>query len=910
MRMLVTTPQYRAPLPEVMSHPWMTKGFDGAPDPHLIQREPLRLDELDRRVIEGMTGFEFGSADDVEGRLRDVLASDGYRVALADWEARKDGARNGRTAWKGQPVGTTPSSTSLGAMSTLSDSNFSDTSGSSPSKKSNKRFSGFDFYRKKLFSSSPKEEKSLASAMAGTNGHSSHVHSVTGIGSQQHEVAKEPLDPTRGYHPLISIYYLVREKMERERVYGPGHFASSELSMLPTSADIYAAQNAANSNGRASPGPHAAATSRPPVPDYSMPLPRLPTPASSVASPSSRAPGLSVDVPARTAATPRTRAGLDEPGLGDGNGVMQHPGADEASSRLATPTLPSSPVPNLPRAPGAASHRRSHSLSQNPTRPLSEAIPIPQSASAAQTMFPRTAEHPTARQVQAGISPPPRESNTLPALPPPIEDEENQEVLQAPRPTFDMDKPLVETPSLSSSPSGGSTFVKRFSSILSKAGGGPSGSPQQPQDKMVNKRQSLTLPRSFSRPTTAEKEKQLSSAIVAASPEADLAALPASQSAPMPGAGFHKRAATVLEAGPNGRRNHERRTSIGGSVARSATTSISSARRASGQAVRPSSIVGGPSPNAGGPGEWGMEAADERQEDGVKAANGAGGAKDSSAAAPEFKPLYAKGLFSVATTSTKSASALSEDIKRVLDRFGIQYRQIKGGFECVHTPSIDLSSVAAGESGGGALGAGGGSMRRKPSMKRKGSKLGLGGMLSTSTSKEKSAADGELQPPAPVGGSLAADGTSSGESSFLGAATLPLPAPTTTTDGTKQEPGATATAIVDPLSPPVSPKQGKAGGAALPRTPGPDEEGGNAWMFGGDGMSDMVVRFEVNVIKVSSFPPPSDLVPELRTDHVSCLAFSIQVPWLPLHGLQFRRAGGNGWQYQQLAKRILADLKL
>lgn len=31
----------------------------------------------------------------------------------------------------------------------------------------------------------------------------------------------------------------------------------------------------------------------------------------------------------------------------------------------------------------------------------------------------------------------------------------------------------------------------------------------------------------------------------------------------------------------------------------------------------------------------------------------------------------------------------------------------------------------------------------------------------------------------------------------------------------------------------------------------------------------------------------------------------IQVPVLPLHGIQFRRVGGDGWQYQMLAKAIL-----
>ncbi|ELU42241.1 KA1 domain-containing protein [Rhizoctonia solani AG-1 IA] len=35
----------------------------------------------------------------------------------------------------------------------------------------------------------------------------------------------------------------------------------------------------------------------------------------------------------------------------------------------------------------------------------------------------------------------------------------------------------------------------------------------------------------------------------------------------------------------------------------------------------------------------------------------------------------------------------------------------------------------------------------------------------------------------------------------------------------------------------------------------------------------------------------------------------VQVPLLPLHGIQFRRVGGDGWQYQMLARRVLTELK-
>ena len=47
---------------------------------------------------------------------------------------------------------------------------------------------------------------------------------------------------------------------------------------------------------------------------------------------------------------------------------------------------------------------------------------------------------------------------------------------------------------------------------------------------------------------------------------------------------------------------------------------------------------------------------------------------------------------SVATTSTKSPSTLRSDIRQVLDRMQIRYRETRTGFDCIHMPSIDLSS--------------------------------------------------------------------------------------------------------------------------------------------------------------------------------------------------------------------------
>ncbi|AEO64221.1 uncharacterized protein THITE_47324 [Thermothielavioides terrestris NRRL 8126] len=63
------------------------------------------------------------------------------------------------------------------------------------------------------------------------------------------------------------------------------------------------------------------------------------------------------------------------------------------------------------------------------------------------------------------------------------------------------------------------------------------------------------------------------------------------------------------------------------------------------------------------------------------------------------KPVYLKGIFSVSTTSTKPLPEIRADIKRVLKRLGVDYTEIKGGFSCLHAPS--LAAAADDDSGHG-----------------------------------------------------------------------------------------------------------------------------------------------------------------------------------------------------------------
>src|SRR6266404_2287333 len=219
-RMLVTNPQQRASLPDLLNHPWMTRGFNGPSDPHLLRREPLRADELDRQVIRGMTGFEFGTEEEIENRLITILDSEAYKRAVQQWESRRERPQIWPESMSNSSLAIAWDST--GGAGGQGAGNKMDT----VTPKKNKRFSGFDFYRRKLFSPSSSPPASPFASPSASQSQLSNA-SLSDVNS------RDPPDPTRGYHPLISIYYLAREKLERDRVYGPGHFASSQLSLNP-----------------------------------------------------------------------------------------------------------------------------------------------------------------------------------------------------------------------------------------------------------------------------------------------------------------------------------------------------------------------------------------------------------------------------------------------------------------------------------------------------------------------------------------------------------------------------------------------------------------------------------------------------------------------------------------------------
>ena len=153
-KMLVTDPRQRATLSEIMNHPWITKGFNAPPENYLPVREPVQL-PLDDTIIEKMTGFDFGSAEFISRELTRLLESEDYQAALRSYSRESSVNPSG----------------------------------------SEKKRGVFDFYKRR---SSTTSRDTLSNTSA--------------------EAIQAGSDPINAFSPLLSIYFLVREKQERERM--------------------------------------------------------------------------------------------------------------------------------------------------------------------------------------------------------------------------------------------------------------------------------------------------------------------------------------------------------------------------------------------------------------------------------------------------------------------------------------------------------------------------------------------------------------------------------------------------------------------------------------------------------------------------------------------------------------------
>ncbi|KAL9050318.1 MAG: hypothetical protein Q9162_006706 [Coniocarpon cinnabarinum] len=805
-RMLVTDPKNRATLSEIMNHPWMTKGFNGAPENYLPPREPLTL-PLDEKVIDKMNGFEFGPPEWIRNQLENIINSEDYQRAMRAYSKKNHGAG-------------------------------SDSSG--------KRASVFDFYQRRR----------------------SNISKDGLPNSSSTETIACGEDPVNAFHPLLSIYYLAREKQEREK---------QETNPGATSIPL-------------SPG------------EKPLTLPDLPPPQAAYTN--SHSQEMKGEAPTGGRSRPRART--------QGEGDMQNNEKHHQPQR--SPVKPAEPQPTSPAPPeqpptrantvkresGAvggifrrfSTRTRGRDSEAKEKAPPSVAISSadekspshPPSAAAATTSHPIPRHSFSMRKTRdrdtppSSYKPPPSEAGRSPQLLP----QEKQDLLAPPA-------------SARESPSGseGRSSPNRLRKGLARSAS-------------VN---SSDLRRKWSARRGASDGTMLKTGKGTESERSSISDQKRQDEAA--GAASDRETETPM------RRSFAARTRslghgrlVGAALSRNSTTRD---RDHAQQPPRESDL----------PEETDAElAAEEADEAGYSSADATPRPTEpdtpriSSKVSRNYgsgyesqetlKPVYLKGLFSVSTTSSKPLHVIRADIIRVLRQLGVDYREMKGGFSCRHLPSIDLHHKRSGE------------MEKVPSQRSDGPiasptgqthrrKISFAGLRNNERQREASrpdtndeekplaTPDPEKQPPATPRTAFGSRGPSAyasynnsdvddsdpdpGEQGHRPRTLRKRTSRLSSAHGRSQQPSGTGTG--------GSNAGGTGGGGG-----GPTGGGSPAERMAGEtsthvqndmGTKDLALRFEILVVKV---------------------------PIVSLHGLQFKKVEGGTWQYKRMADRILGELRL
>lgn len=492
-----------------MNHPWITKGFNAPPENYLPHREPLTL-PLDQEVVDKMTGFDFGTSEYITRELTKVLSSEEYQAAVR-LNARE------------------PAQTSLG---------------------SERKRGVFDFYKRR-----------------------SSVISGTTLQSLSAEAVQLGTDPINAFSPLISIYYLVREKQERERIESnPGALS------MPISPN-----------------------------EKPIKIPDLPAPEAAYTN------STAYEFPGE-----KTTGGRSRP-------RSRTHGEDDVTEGIKKVSL------NVP------------GVQDSPT------IVIPPTG------------HPPVRKESTATSLL-RRFSTRRAKEAPKEKVENSPSVQLQLPP---DSPLPPRKSFSVRRS-----RNRDSSITPLHPGGSTPHHQPELLSPPNAPEARTMDRSASVNSADHRRRHSRRGLSEGQP-------PIIHDPPLT-SGSDRSSISGQKPKGGEQAPMEARQSASSRAAATRTKSLGHSRRESAQVRR---FKRDDPREANVPEETDQELA--------------GGHEHSSK--PDsidiMKPVYLKGLFSVSTTSNKSLFFIRTDIIRVLRQLGVDYREIKGGFDCRHAPSIDLNRV-------------------------------------------------------------------------------------------------------------------------------------------------------------------------------------------------------------------------
>ncbi|KKA26579.1 hypothetical protein TD95_004896 [Thielaviopsis punctulata] len=516
-RMLVTDPKARATMQEVLNHPWMVKGFSGPPESYLPQREPLKL-PLDNDIINAMTGFNFGSSDSIRNQLTRTIESEEYQRAVRLYERERE-------------------------IPMLNKEN------------EKKRGFGFDFYRRRN-SATSRDTLTAPSAEALQLGN----------------------DPLNAFSPLISVYYLVKEKQERDRNENKGSTVDvSTKSTRDTQSEI-APPQAAHTNSS------------------------------------------TYEMPGEATTGGRSRARSRTHGEDDAPETVVSARKTPVSSPVTSqpPSIP--PIPQVPPVP------------ENRLEP-------PKKESGATSLLRRfsTRKRREPERLEKDRSHPPVVQVHSPSLDSP----------STPRKSFSIRRGRRDDREETGSQPRTGTSQPQHSTLLSpppSAGGLPNKTRGLGRSTSVNSaemRRRVNSHMNKEPPMTSGSDYSASHEM----PASERRSQPISRST---SARIPNSKSSRMESMHQRRMRREREEYREANVPEETDQEL----------------------------EHNHAISSERLDDSELA-----------------KPVYLKGLFSVSTTSTKTVPEIRTELKRVLKQLGVDYVEIKGGFSCRHSPSIDLNGV-------------------------------------------------------------------------------------------------------------------------------------------------------------------------------------------------------------------------
>ncbi|TWU75066.1 serine/threonine-protein kinase KIN2 [Metarhizium rileyi] len=690
-RMLVTDPKQRATMQEVMNHPWMTKGCNGPLDNYVPVREPL-AHPLDPDVIHAMQGFNFGSPETIRAQLSKIIDSEDYQHAVKMYQREREFPPPAKEAEK-------------------------------------KRGFGFDFYKRRNSSNSR--------------------DTLTGPSSDTLQLGHDPL---YAFSPLLSIYYLVKEKQDREPL--QQHPATSSGSREKEKERERTRERDRERNKERD-RDHQDRDYRDREKGVNTMPELVPPQAAHTNATAYELPG---ERPTGGRSRPRART----------HGEDDAPESARPHGHPPPPPAPETKVEQLQKREGTAAGL----LRRFSTRKRREPERLDKDRS-----------HPPMVQVHS-----PSDSAPAPT-PAPATPKKSFSIRRGRR---DRDEPPV--PAIRSGSS-----QPQHSALLS-----PPMSAHGTQD---SRRSGLGRSTSVN---SAEMRRREGGRL----PKGIAATSGSEQSVSNDHSGSSQKA-----------HGHSRSASM-------RTKSLGHARRESIQRRRLK--------------REGLQEADVPEETDFEP-DQSGVSTDRLDSAELAKPVFLKGLFSVSTTSGKSVPAIRTDIKRVLKQLNVDFTEIKGGFSCRHTPSIDLNKVHdPPTSPGQTLG-----HRRR---------FSFGGLMRNDDREEIRELDREQrQPPTPrTPGRSDRDrpdrerdrsdrDRSDRDRSYSNSETSVDSIPRRNGGTTRRAPGETSTQVQSDLG------------------------------------ESMVLEFEIFIVKV---------------------------PLLSLHGIQFKRMTGNTWQFKNMADQILRDLRL